>query len=62
MIVVNLTGLKRFYWIPYVERSSDGFGLWYASVRWLGVEVIAYSKEMATEFIQRLNASTKETV
>jgi len=59
MILFNFTGLARFYWLPVVEHSKYG-NLWYFSIRWLNVEIIVYSKIMATEFIRRINSSDKE--
>jgi hypothetical protein len=55
MIVFNFTGLPRAYWLPQFMADTDGYGLWFCSVRWLGCEVIVYSREMATAFIRRLN-------
>ena len=34
-------------------------GLWFCSIRFLGVEAIFYSVAMATEFIRRLNEGFK---
>lgn len=61
MIVFNFTGLKRFYWRPSVERKRDR-ELWFVAIRWLGVEVVAYSITMGTEFIRRLNRETRGVV
>lgn len=55
MIVFNFTGLKRVYWLPCLRHKSDLDGLWFWSLRWLGVEVIAYSREMGSAFIYRMN-------
>lgn len=59
MIILNLTGLSRVYWLPSLDHQNDHHGLWYWEMRFLGVEVIVYSKAMGTEFIRRLNRSTK---
>lgn len=60
MILLNWTGLARIYWVPSIKRKSDGWGIWFCSVRWVGLEVVFYSKAMATEFINRLNCVDRE--
>lgn len=60
MILINLTGLDKWHWMPVVLRKSDGFGIWFIELKRLGVEVEVCSVKMATEFINRLNAIAKE--
>jgi hypothetical protein len=55
MLILNLTGLGRTYWVPQLKHDSDRDGLWFWSLRWLQVEVVVYSVAMATEFIRRFN-------
>jgi len=55
MITFNFTGLSRVYWLPSFFHESDHAGLWFTVIRWLGVEVMVYSVEMATEFVKRIN-------
>lgn len=63
MVVFNFTGLSRVYWRPCVRRQAHE-DLWYVTVRFLGVEVVFYSRAMGSEFIKRFNkglyASTPE--
>ena len=55
MLIFNLTGLSRFYWFPVVQGQNDHAGLWYWSLRFLGLEVIGYSREMGAAFIYGKN-------
>lgn len=55
MILLNWTGNDEPRRIPAFERDSDGKGVWFWSVRWLGMEMVCYSKAMATQLIDRLN-------
>ncbi|MDR3582463.1 MAG: hypothetical protein P4L67_04290 [Candidatus Pacebacteria bacterium] len=57
LLVINMTGLDRTYWTPEFERRSDGDGLWYATAKWLCVEVTIHSREMGAEVVRRFNAS-----
>lgn len=54
MIVFNFTGLDRMYWLPKFSRGNSCPGVWFYSVKWLGLELIASSKDMATVMIYRL--------
>lgn len=59
MLLINWTGLKKIYWVPEVKRRTDHYNLWFTSFRFLGLEIVVYSKVMATEFIRRFNREDK---
>jgi hypothetical protein len=60
LILINMTGLERWYWLPSFARESDGDGLWYWDVKWLGVQLSAHSKPMGCEMIRRFGATLEK--
>jgi hypothetical protein len=59
VIVFNFTGLSRWYLVPRVGHESDGDGLWYVDLKWLGVEVSIYSRQMGNVLIRVFAAAVK---
>lgn len=57
LILFNATGLDHWYWWPSFAHESDGSGLWYWDVKWLGVQLSAHSKSMGSEMIRRFGAT-----
>ena len=53
MILINMTGLDRFYWLPVVAGNRCG-PIWYLEVKFLRVQVCLYSRVMGAEVIRRM--------
>ena len=60
MILFNFTGLNRVYWLPMFQHQNDGARLWYATLRWLGIEVHIYSRLMGSVVIQMFGNAVQE--
>lgn len=58
MLMINWTGLKRFYYLPSFEYDRFD-SIWYCCVRFLGVEFSVYSRSMASAMIRTLNEQTE---
>lgn len=59
MFLLNWTKLSKIYWIPKLDFQKDN-QIWYASIRFLGLEAVVYSRQMATALIDTLNTSMKD--
>ena len=51
LIMINMTGLKKTYWIPSVERNKAD-GIWYVGVKFLFVQVIIFNKVLGGELMR----------
>lgn len=53
VFLLNLTGIDRVYWLPWWKFQTDGAGLWYFDLKWLGVQFMIYSRQMGEEIWRR---------
>jgi hypothetical protein len=54
LIMINMTGLKKTYWIPSFKKNKSN-GLWYVDMKFLFVQFTIYSKEMGNMFIRTVS-------
>lgn len=56
VFLVNLTGLKKIYWIPSYKRQSDvEMGIWFVDVKFLCVQVTLFNPKMGKRLISGMN-------
>jgi len=62
LIILNMTGLEKIYWAPKIEyQHSLSAKIWYATIRWFGIEFCIYNKKMGAEIVRRINSTIKYT-
>jgi hypothetical protein len=56
LIMCNLTGLKKFYFLPSPAfQKCAEHKLWYFDIKWLFVQLTIYNKVMGIEVIRKLS-------
>lgn len=60
MLLINWSGLKRFYGLPLFKGHRDK-RIWYFEVKWLGIQITLYSIEMAHQMLGSLNTLARES-
>jgi len=56
LILVNLTGLKKTYWLPSFKKDScRESGIWYVDIKFLWVQVSLHNKKMGAALIQAIS-------
>ena len=56
LIMMNLTGLKKTYWIPsFTGDSCRESGIWYVDIKFLWIQVSIYNKKMGVALIQAIS-------
>ena len=54
LIMVNMTGLKKTYWIPSIRKDRSN-GLWYVDIKFLFVQFTVYNKELGSMFVRAIS-------
>lgn len=55
LVMINMTGLKKTYWLPEFEFHNDKDGIWLWGFKFLFVDFSLFSKDAGHIFIQCAN-------
>jgi hypothetical protein len=56
IVLINLTGLNKIYWLPKIRRESDTeCGIWYFDVRFLFCQISVFNKTLGKKLIVAMN-------
>lgn len=60
LIVINMTGMSRTYWLPFVVGRFRDRRLWYAGFTWLQFEVTVFGPDMGKATVGMLNGGFRQ--
>lgn len=61
LILINMTGLKKTYFVPYFKRYTVAeLGWWSIEAKWLFVQVLLFNKKSGHETIKFMSEKYKE--
>jgi hypothetical protein len=55
LVMLNMTGLKRWYWWPVFHGEFHDRRLWYVGFKWLQLEATVYGPDMGLATVRMLN-------
>jgi hypothetical protein len=56
LFIINLTGLKKTYWLPSFSKDScRESGIWCVDIKFLWVQITIYNKKMGVALVRAVN-------